>query len=86
MFESQKETGGWVKTIKTPSGALFECGPHSVRVKKNDMGSKFAISLLTELGLEKEAIFRYKEIISHCNVIKTLGVLIKLSVFRVTVI
>lgn len=51
LYERSKSAGGWIKTIKTPSGGLFETGPHSVRVATNLQSSAYALSLMTELGL-----------------------------------
>jgi len=50
-----------VKTIRTPTGALFECGPHTVRFQKSDLASKYSVSLMTELGLEHDVLFRHKD-------------------------
>lgn len=51
LYERSKSAGGWINTIKTPSGGLFETGPHSVRVATNLQSSAYALSLMTELGL-----------------------------------
>ena len=47
------------KTTKTDSGALFEMGPRSVRFVKTPE-SRWAISLMDELGLSGELIGRDK--------------------------
>lgn len=32
LYEASNRVGGWMKTDRTSQGALFECGPRSLRV------------------------------------------------------
>ena len=45
--------------VKNLKSAIFECGPRSVRFAKQKE-ARFSISLLNELGLEKDIIARDK--------------------------
>jgi len=59
IYEKDSTLGGWIQTVRTDSGAIFECGPRSVRFAKQKE-ARFSISLLNELGLEKDIIARDK--------------------------
>jgi len=59
IYEKDAKLGGWIQTVRTDYGAIFECGPRSVRFAKQKE-ARFSISLLNELGLEKDIIARDK--------------------------
>lgn len=51
LFEARSCSGGWIQTTISPLG-LFECGPRSLRMRKDDALSR----LITELGIQDACI------------------------------
>ena len=35
LIEAGDRTGGWIRSYKSPNGAIFEAGPRSIRVAGN---------------------------------------------------
>ena len=46
-----------MKTVKTSSGATFECGPRSIRFAKQP-SARFALGLLDQINLGQDIIAR----------------------------
>ncbi|MCE5295024.1 MAG: protoporphyrinogen oxidase [Chlamydiales bacterium] len=55
IFEAQDKVGGWLQT-KQHNGAIFECGPRSLR-----QTSIYITELLQDLGLDKEVLMASKK-------------------------
>ena len=55
IFEAKDRPGGWLHT-KSNNGALFECGPRSLRQTSPELGL-----LLKDIGLDKEVIYASQE-------------------------
>lgn len=51
IFEAKERVGGWLHTT-SHNGALFECGPRSLRETSCELGL-----LIRDIGLDKEVVF-----------------------------
>lgn len=54
LLESSNRTGGWVNTIKTNSGILFESGPRTIRPK--GPAARNTLELIEDLDLEDDVL------------------------------
>nr|QIA61821.1 protoporphyrinogen oxidase [Halichondria panicea]QIZ30884.1 protoporphyrinogen oxidase [Halichondria panicea] len=54
LYEASSRVGGWMKTHTTSQGAVFECGPRSLRVTGHS--AKTTMKLVSAIGLENEVL------------------------------
>ena len=53
MIDSAKRVGGWLKSFQSPTGALHEVGPRSIRSTYN---ARLILNMISDLGLEDDLI------------------------------
>ena len=53
VIEATSRVGGWLKSFRSPSGAIHEVGPRSIR---NVYNARLILNLISDLGLEKDVV------------------------------
>ena len=59
IIEASPRVGGWVQTIKLPSGQQYEAGPRSILIRGEE--GIATSDLISSLGLENEVLMATKE-------------------------
>ncbi|XP_011505476.1 PREDICTED: protoporphyrinogen oxidase [Ceratosolen solmsi marchali] len=54
LYESSKHLGGWIKSITTPSGVIFEKGPRTIRL--GNKAAQNTLMLIEKLNLNSKII------------------------------